>query len=123
MRSMMLAVLLISATTQATRADGLIYQLPEDGAESLGNYSARISSVALSPDGTLLATGGWVDSTSEIRLWKIANGKLALAIPVGVHGVCSATFSPDGKLLATGGDDSAVRVWDIKEGKQTLVVN
>lgn len=50
--------------------------------------------IAISPDGTLLATGG-----SDTRLWDIANGVLLDILPTG-EGVGGLAFSPDGSLLA-----------------------
>ncbi|MBO0782336.1 MAG: helix-turn-helix domain-containing protein, partial [Ktedonobacteraceae bacterium] len=69
-----------------------------------------ILSLALSPDGSLLAVG---TTNSEVRIWNIAAG-----IPLGtLHGhedwVRSVVFSPNGQLLASGGDDRSVKLWDV----------
>jgi WD40 repeat protein len=74
----------------------------------------RPSSVSLSPDGTLVATGSW-DGT--IHIWDVASGKL-LRVLVG-HGssVYGVAFSPDGNFLASAGSfDETARVWNPKTG-------
>ena len=51
------------------------------------------ATVALSPDGTLLATGG-----PEVNLWRVPEG--ALVRDLGTLGIGEAAFSPDGSSLA-----------------------
>jgi len=69
-----------------------------------------ILSLALSPDGKLLATGC---DTGEIWLWQIDTGVPLHTYQGHTSWVLSVAFSPDGKLLASGSQDLTVRIWDV----------
>ena len=73
-----------------------------------------VVSLAFSPDGKVLATGG----RRMLRLWEVASGKLKATLEVPEEGgwVGHVAFSPDGKMLATGGGHSALRLWDAATG-------
>ena len=76
----------------------------------LQGHEDRVTSVALSPDGKTIVSGGY-DGT--VRLWDITSGK-AIGQPFTGHKdfVISVAFSPDGKTIVSGGEDKTVRLWD-----------
>jgi WD40 repeat protein len=77
-------------------------------------------SYALSPDGTLLATGG--SNENAIKVWDAASGASKLTLNGHEKGVLSLSFSPDGQTLVSGSYDNTLRLWDVKTGalKRTL---
>ncbi len=78
-----------------------------------------VKSVAFSPDGETLASGG---GDNVIHLWDIETGKREMTLVGHTHWVFSLAFSPDGKTLASGSVDSDIRLWDAYTGehKKTL---
>ena len=74
----------------------------------LEGHNDRVTSLAYSPDGTILASGSY-DRT--IRLWDMA-AKEEIA-PMEGHRrlVTSVAFSPDGTTLASG--SASIRLWDV----------
>jgi WD40 repeat protein len=70
---------------------------------------------AFSPDGRLLATGGYGNA---VRLWQVADGKLLKVLSTGpVVGGLRPVFSPDGKTVAVGNRNSTTRLFDVESGK------
>jgi WD40 repeat protein len=69
-----------------------------------------IFSIALTPDGTVLAAG-YQDGT--VRLWDMDTGEQLTVLEGHTDRVVSLAFSPDGTLLASGGADGTVRLWGV----------
>jgi WD40 repeat protein len=84
-------------------------------------FVGRVTALAFSPDGKLLATGGGDPSRSgELKVWNVADGSLARAIP-DAHSdtVFGLEFSPDGAYLASSAADRFVKVFALADGKLT----
>lgn len=76
------------------------------------NHRGYTYSLALSPDGKEVVTGG-VDGT--IRVWDVATGELARMMVGHDSYVMSVSWSPCGNVIASAGYyDGTARLWDAK---------
>jgi len=76
-------------------------------------------SVALSPDGQLLASAG----NGSTYLWDVAAGqRTAVLTCPGSTGTYAVAFSPDGTTLAAGGGGGGTCLWDVATGRRTAVL-
>jgi WD40 repeat protein len=73
------------------------------------------ASLAISPDGKLLAVGG-----DALKLYDLATGKERLAFQGLTGGIFSISFSRAGNVMVSGGYDRTVRVWDVGTGQQQM---
>jgi WD40 repeat protein/serine/threonine protein kinase len=78
-------------------------------------HTQRVLSVAISPDGKVLASTGF-DGT--IKLWDLATGELLKTMVAHQNYGRYLAFSPDGKLLASAGFDTKVKLWDVARGEE-----
>jgi WD40 repeat protein len=78
----------------------------------------RVTALAFSPDGKLLATGGGEPSRSgELKIWNVADGALVRSLPEAHSDtVFGLDFSPDGVYLASSAADRFVKVFKIADG-------
>ncbi|MDE0313650.1 MAG: cohesin domain-containing protein [Candidatus Poribacteria bacterium] len=72
-------------------------------------HDADIKSIAVSPDGGLLASAS---EDGNIQLWNPNTEKLQKVLQGHVDKVLSVAFSPDGTLLASASEDNTVRLWN-----------
>lgn len=93
-----------------------------------------VLSLAFSPDGSLLASGGWDESNNTVRIWDMNNQREIMTLNTSAFFVFSVAFSPDGKLLATGGcwegqalaeenqifcaNKGIIEIWDVSTGQK-----
>lgn len=71
-------------------------------------------SMAFSPDGKLLATGGY---GTQAKLWSTTSGKQIRCLDAPCAGGLTTVFSPDGKLLAVGNRNDVTRLFEVETGK------
>jgi WD40 repeat protein len=81
---------------------------------TLPGHNARVTTVAFSPDGTRLASGGF---EHELKVWDVANGRELRTLHGHKAWVTTVVFSPDGTRLASGSFDQTVKVWDAAGGQ------
>jgi RNA polymerase sigma factor (sigma-70 family) len=82
----------------------------------------EVLNVAFAPDGKTLAAAG---KDNVVRLWDVATGKQAGALPEGLGGVGRGrlsvlAFSPDGKVLTAAASDDSVVLWGPAGGSIAL---
>jgi WD40 repeat protein len=78
---------------------------------ALVGHKGKVNSVAFSPDGKIIATGG---HDSKIIFWATLTGEMVGSLEGHYRSIESIAFSPDGKLLAGGGFDQSFRIWNVE---------
>ncbi|WP_413163626.1 NB-ARC domain-containing protein [Capilliphycus salinus ALCB114379] len=122
-------------TTIALNSDGLIlatghldgevylYKLETDHNLSVGlNFHTQqgiVWSVAVSPNGKILATAG---EDFTIKLWDIKTGECLKILNQHTNCVRSVAFTNSGKFMISGSEDRTLRIWDLKTGNCVKVL-
>ena len=101
----------------------------ETGQESLRlkGHTGQVCSVAVSPNGRQIASGGDAGfRAGEIKVWDAATGQKTLSLVGHTTGVNSVAFSPDGRRIVSGGgglgEPGEIKVWDVASGQKTLTL-
>jgi len=104
----------------------LVWSLDGGDPVRLVGHEGVVYSVAFSPDGRVLASGGCgtidVGGTcmqGEVILWDVATGQpIGEPLIAGTRELYAVAFSPDGQLLASGSVDSRIMLWDVATHQQ-----
>lgn len=71
----------------------------------------RVYTVALSPDGTMVAGG---TEYAELNVWDTDSGAAIATLPKQSHYVLATAFTPDGKTLISATRDGYVSCWPVR---------
>ncbi|MCE9529691.1 MAG: protein kinase [Planctomycetes bacterium] len=102
------------ALVSAGATDLIIWDLPSGKLLKEFEHPAIVSSLAVSPDGTLAATSCWDDI---VRIFRVQSGDLIKQLEGHDDDVMCVAFHPNGRELATGSRDRTAIIWDIESGK------
>jgi WD40 repeat protein len=78
------------------------------------------TSVAFSPDGKVLATGGY--GTTAV-LWDVSTGKKLRELDAGGEGGLTCVFSPDGAIVVVGNRNDETHLYETATGKPVHTFN
>ncbi|MHC4101063.1 MAG: WD40 repeat domain-containing serine/threonine protein kinase [Planctomycetota bacterium] len=103
-------------------------RLSDTSIRTLRGHTGEVMSVAVSPDGSIIASGSRddissADSDNSIRLWDAASGAEIRTLKGHELFVTSVDFSPDGLQLASGSYDASIRLWAVETGEALGVLH
>ena len=85
---------------------------------TLREHSGPVYSVAFSPDGKRLATGG---KDRTCLLWDLRKGEPVATLRGHYDVIWDVAYSPDGRVVATASEDTTTRLWDGATGAKLEV--
>lgn len=78
---------------------------------TLPSHSDSMLSVAISPNGQILAGGSL---HGRIKLWNLDTGEVIDTLSAHSRWVEAVVFSPDGQMLASGSSDRTIKIWHLE---------
>ncbi len=85
----------------------------------LEGHQRAVRAVAWCPDNSRLLASG--SSDGVVRVWDAERGVCRHELAGHSRGIYSIAVSPDGRWLASVGEDKAVAIWSLTEGKLAFV--
>ena len=122
-RSVLLALQGLSEAYTLEAENALHQSIPElHLLMTLTGHAEMPESVAVSPDGTHLASAS---DDGTVKVWDATTGQELLSFSTQHTGISifGLAYSPDGARIATASDDQTAKVWDAASGQQLLVID
>lgn len=91
--------------------------MPRTAKEFPRVHTSWIRSIAVSPSGKLVATGGW---DGRVIIWW-PDGRIKVPCIGEGRGIYSVAFDPTGSLLASSDNSGLIRVWDMDGNLKTTI--
>ena len=82
---------------------------------TLASHTARVRSLALTPDGTKAISGS---DDHTLKIWDLRLGKLERTVIGHTDAIRAVAVLPDGGRAISASDDHTLRIWDISTGGQ-----
>jgi WD40 repeat protein/serine/threonine protein kinase len=82
-------------------------------------HTTSVNSVALSPDGKRIVSGG---GDNTVRVWDVDTGQNTLTLKGHTDVVDRVALSVDGKRIVSASEDKTVKAWDADTGQNTLTL-
>lgn len=96
-----------------------LWNIADPVVRKLAGSSAAVKSIAVSPDGTLILSGGPRSGSNGgvAYLWDVETGTILHTLDGHTQSVVATAFSPDGTFAVTGSQDRSTRVWNTTTGE------
>ena len=97
------------------------YCFGQDGQQvvTLKGHSAGVEGIAFSPNGKLLASGGW---DYNLKIWDVSDQKEIASYSCKGYEVRCVAFNPAGTLVAAGTRDNYVRVFSLTSKEPVAIL-
>ena len=104
--------------TSGKPGDMAVFDISERGRTRVLTHGQKAWSVAFSPDGRRVVSGGM---GQPARVWDVTTGEMLRALPV-IDGRFVG-FTPDGLRVLSGGSRGEAALWDVADGKSVRNFN